>query len=318
MPVEGEGGRRHGHPGARLAWSAAIFGLSALIQGAGGLWTGSLGLVSDSLENLNDVLVNLLGLASLLIANRREPSSRYSFGWHRLEVFNMLVGVAMLAGLGIAVIFEALHRFRHPMAIQTSWVLAFSGLGLLLNVAAARVLRPRHAVGLEDASLRTAYTHAFADSLTSIGLVLSMILIRYTGWRWLDPLIALVILGVIFRGAFQLGREAVGILMHRSAFDHEAARKRLMTLPGVVGVEDFRSWRACSHLAVATLHVQVTMERLEETGATLCAIEHLLGEEFGVRHVTVHFETESMARLHHHRFLHRHEVSEGGHAHHHD
>ena len=60
----------------RLAWSAAIFGVSALLQGVGGFWTGSLGLVSDSLENLNDVIVNLVGLTSLVVANRREPCDR--------------------------------------------------------------------------------------------------------------------------------------------------------------------------------------------------------------------------------------------------
>ncbi|HJV37494.1 MAG TPA: cation transporter, partial [Geothrix sp.] len=90
----------HHHHGpsttGRLAWSAGIFFASFVLQGLGGWWTGSIGLVSDSLENLNDVLVNSLGILSLWLANRRDPDDRWTFGWHRLEVFNSLVGVGFL------------------------------------------------------------------------------------------------------------------------------------------------------------------------------------------------------------------------------
>lgn len=298
----------------RLAWSAAIFGVSALLQGLGGLWTGSLGLISDSLENLNDLIVNVVGLTSLVVANRREPCDRYAYGWHRLEVFNTLFGAGMLLVLAGAVTREAIHRLQHPQLIQTGWVLLFSFGGLALNAAATLVLRPKHQGQLErDANLKSAYTHALSDALTSIGLVLSMLLIRYTGWAWVDPTIALVIVAVILRGAFSLLWDALGILMHRAAFDHARARQNLLTLPGVMAVEDLRSWRVCSHLIVATAHVVVRAERLEETAPLLNAIEDLLSRDFEVRHLTVHFETQAMAERHPHRFNHRHEAEEHHH-----
>lgn len=311
-------GHSHSHSAGpstvgRLALSAALFGVSFLLQGLGGLWTGSLGLISDSLENLNDVLVNLMGIASLVIANRRDPCDRYAYGWHRLEVFNTLIGVGFLLALAAGVGWEAVHRFRHPVAIQTGWVLAFSGLGLMLNVGAALVLRPSEPDQLErDASLKAAYLHAFADALTSVALVVSMLVIRFTGWRWVDPAIALVILVVILRGAYHLLTDALNILMHRAAFDHDAARAELTKLPGVTGVEDLRSWRICSHLTVCTAHIIIDAERLDETGRYLDDIEHVLSDHFGVRHLTVHFETAGMAERHHHRFIHQHEVA-GGH-----
>lgn len=309
---------RHGHgePGTarRLAWSAAIFGFSALCQGIGGLWTGSLGLISDSLENLNDVIVNLVGLTSLVVANRREPNDRYAYGWHRLEVFNTLFGAGMLLVLAGAVSLEALHRFRNPMPIRTGWVLVFALGGLALNFAAALVLKPRHRETLQrDGNLKAAYTHAASDALTSIALVGSMLLIRLTGWRWVDPVIALVIVLVILRGAFGLLWDAFGILMHRAAFDHALARAHLLELPGVVGVEDLRSWRVCSHLVVATAHIVVEAERLDETTPYLAAIERLLKDDFDVRHLTIHFETLAMAEGHDHSFAHRHEVEEHPH-----
>jgi cobalt-zinc-cadmium efflux system protein len=297
-----------------LAVSAVIFGVSAVLQAAGGFWTGSLGLVSDSLENLNDVIVNVLALTGLTLANRREPCERYTYGWHRLEIFNMALGSLLLFGLGGAIIREAWQRFQHPQAIQTGWVLIFAILGLLLNLAATLVLRPKdegHAQ--RDASLRTAYVHAFTDSLTSIVLVVVMLTIRWTGWRWLDPLAALGILALILKGAVALLADALGILMHRAAFDHAAAKAQLLNLPGVMAVEDLRSWRICGHLTVCTAHVVVEAERLDETTEFLQQIEQLLAREYAVRHLTVHFETASMSESHSHRFVHEHDAPQSHH-----
>lgn len=291
----------------RLAWSAAVFGASALLQGLGGLWTGSLGLVSDSLENLNDVFVNLLALLGLRVANRREPSDRFTYGWHRLEVLNSIVSGVLLLGLAATVLVEAVHRFRHPPAIRTGWVMAFALLGLVLNIMATLILHPREPRSLEkDSSLKAAYVHAFSDSFASAALLLSTVVVHFTGWRWLDPLVAVGIVLLILRGGAGLIADAAAILMNRAPFDQAAARARLLELPGVLGVEDLRSWQVCSHLSVCTAHVVVDLERLDETAELMERIERLLRTDFEVRHVTVHFETPAMARSHSHRFDHRH------------
>jgi cobalt-zinc-cadmium efflux system protein len=306
----------HSHGGegrttlGRLAFSAAIFGLNFLVQGLGGLWTGSLGLVSDSLENLNDSVVNLLAMGAISLANKREPCDRWAYGWHRLEVFHTLLGVGLLVALAGGVLWEAWQRLQHPVPIQIGWAIAFSALGLLLNLAATFVLLPPKSTRMEgDLNLRSAYLHALSDSLVNVAVMLSMVIIHFTGWRWIDPVLAILIVLVILRGAFLLLRSAAAILMHRAAFDHEAARADLLKLPGVLGVEDLRSWKICSHLTVATAHVLVDAERLEETERYLEDIEHVLSEHYGVRHLTVHFETSTMAQRHHHRFVHQHEAA---------
>jgi cobalt-zinc-cadmium efflux system protein len=298
----------------RLALSSLIFGLNFLVQGLGGLWTGSLGLISDSLENLNDAVVNLLALGSIRLANRREPCDRWTYGWHRIEIFNTLLGVGLLVVLAGAVLFEAWNRVRHPHAIKLGWAIGFSILGLLLNLAATFVLVPKGSGQERDLNLRSAYLHAMGDSLANVAVVLGMVIIRFTGWRWVDPLLAAGIAAVILRGAFLLLRGAVGILMHRAAFDQEEAKTELLKLRGIKGVEDLRSWRVCSHLTVCTAHIIVEAERLEDTEAHQHAIEHLLSERFGVRHLTLHFETAAMAERHQHRFVHEHEAE--GHDHH--
>jgi len=301
----------------RLALSSLIFGLNFLVQGLGGLWTGSLGLVSDSLENLNDAVVNLLALAGIRLANRREPCARWTYGWHRIEIFNTLLGVILLVVLAGAVLYEAWQRLRHPHPIQLGWAIAFSALGLLLNLAATFVLVPQGTGQERDLNLRSAYLHALGDSLANMAVMVGMVVIRLTGWHWVDPLLAAGIAALILRGAFLLLRDALDILMHRAAFDQEEAKRQLLLLPGILGVEDLRSWRVCSHLTVCSAHVIVETERLEDTEAHQHRIEHLLEDHFGVRHLTLHFETAAMAQRHLHRFRHEHE-SEGHEHHHHD
>jgi cobalt-zinc-cadmium efflux system protein len=302
---------------ARLAWSSVIFGISGILQGVGGLLTGSLGLISDSLENFNDLVANLLSLTSLMVANRREPCDKFAYGWHRLEVFNTLLGSGMLLALAGGIVWEAIHRLKAPPAIQTGWVLVFCCSGLAMNMIAAITLRPREGGQQErDANLKSAYLHAFSDALASFALLGTTVIIRFTGWRWLDPLVALGIVAFIIRGAYELAADATAILMHRAAFDHAEARAQLIKLPGITGVEDIRSWRLCSHLVVCTAHVLVDVELLADTGPILAAIEQVLADNFQVRHVTVHFETRTMAGEHHHRFVHQHEAEEHhGHNH---
>jgi cobalt-zinc-cadmium efflux system protein len=301
-------GEARGTPG-RLALSSALFGLNFVFQALGGWWTGSLGLVSDSLENLNDAVVNLLAMGSIQVANNREPCDRYNYGLHRLEIMQTLLGALLLLVLAGAVLWEAWHRLHAPGEIKVGWALAFSAGGLALNLAATLVLLPPKGSRQEgDLNLRGAYLHALGDSLANLAVMVSLVVIRFTGWRWVDPLLAVAIVLLILRGAFHLGRDAVGILMHRAAFDHAKAHARLLELPGVLGVEDLRSWRVCSHLTVCTAHVIVAAERLDETGAYLGAIEHLLAHDFDVRHLTVHFETAAMSAGHHHRFVHQHDA----------
>ena len=300
----------------RLALSSLVFGANFLVQGLGGLWTGSLGLVSDSLENLNDAVVNLLAMGSIRVANHKEPDDRWTYGWHRLEIFNTLMCVLLLLVLAGAVLFEAWDRLRHPHPIRIGWAIGFSAAGLVLNLLATWILVPLAGSRQErDLNLRSAYFHALGDSLANVAVMLSMVVIHFTGWRWVDPLLAAAIAMLILWGALRLLRDAMSILMHRAAFDQEQARIELLELPGILGIEDLRSWRVCSHLTVCTAHVIVEAQRLDETEQYLHDIEHLMADRFGVRHLTLHFETREMAERHHHRFIHRHDADLHDHDH---
>ena len=278
----------HGLTLRRLWLSALIFFLSFLIQGFGGFLTGSIGLISDSLENLNDVFVNTLSMGSLWVAHKQSPDHRWPYGLHRLEVVNGLIVVILLGLFGFFVGSEALDRLQNPQPIQTGKVLLFALSGLILNLVATRILVPNEEdLAKNNLNLKGAYIHALLDSVTSIVLMISMVVIRFTGWTWIDPLVALLILGLIARGMFVLLKDILSILLHWAAFNHQEAIDDLKKLPGILDV--------------------IEAERLEETEAYLEDIEHLLWEKYKVRHLTIHFENQTMADRHHHLFIHNHD-----------
>ncbi len=298
----------HGSTNRRLLLSALVFFVSFMIQGVGGFLTGSVGLISDSLENLNDAFVNTLGIGSLWVAHKHSPDHRLPYGLHRLEVINSLIVVILLIVFGFYIASEAIDRFQNPQPIQTEQVLLFALVGLTLNLLATRILVPQEADEvINNLNLKGAYLHALTDSITSFILIISMIVIRFTGWIWIDPLVALLILLIISRGVYVLLKDVLAILLHWSAFDHQEAINDIKKLPGIIDVQDLRSWKLCSHLAIATAHVVVRADRLDETEAYLEDIEYLLWAKYKVRHLTVHFETQIMADRHHHLFIHDHD-----------
>lgn len=294
----------------RLMVSAGLFLVSFIIQFIGSQRTESIALLSDSIENLNDVFALSIILAGLWIANSSKPTPEKPYGWHRIEVLNSLLVVALLTVFAGGVGYEAWYRFSNPAEINTGRVIGFSLVGLTLNVVATLVLAPPKSDDHVDLNLKSAYLHAMTDSLTSIALVGSMIIIQLTGWVWVDPLAALIILLVIIRSIVMLLKDVLGILLHRSAFSHADAIRDLKIMPGILGVEDLRSWHLCSHLAIATAHIIIDAKTLEETEPFLEDIEELLCGKYGVRHLTIQFETLGMSKAHHHEFIHAH--GEGG------
>lgn len=160
---------------------------------------------------------------------------------------------------------EALDRLQNPQPIQTGKVLLFALSGLILNLVATRILVPNEEdLAKNNLNLKSAYIHALLDSVTSIVLMISMVVIRFTGWTWIDPLVALLILSLIARGMFVLLKDILSILLHWAAFNHQEAIDDLKKLPGILDVQDMRSWKICSHLAVATAHVVIEAERLRK------------------------------------------------------
>ncbi|MFN8516717.1 MAG: cation diffusion facilitator family transporter [Chloroflexia bacterium] len=286
-------GHAHGPASYGRAFAIGIaLNLGFVIVEAGfGIVAGSLALVADAGHNLSDVLGLVLAWGASLLVGRR-PTPRRSYGLRRASILAALTNaVTLLAALGI-IAWEAIGRFRHPEPVQGGPVIAVALVGIAINGATALLfLRGRN----NDLNIRGAFLHMAADAAVSLGVVIAGIVILVTGWFWLDPVVSLAIVGVIFVGTWGLLRESVDLALDAApqGTDVAAVRGYLGGLPGVAGVHDLHIWAMSTTETALTVHL--VMPGGQGGDALLARIGRELHDRFGIEHVTVQVERDASA-----------------------
>ena len=200
----------HAHGGERraLAIALALVAGFAGVEAAAGLLAGSLALLADAAHMLSDSLALGLALFAAWLALRPATPER-SFGWRRAEVLAALANAVVLVLLGGWVVWAAIGRLSDPPGVTGGWVLAAGVAGLLVNLAAARVL---HGAG-SGLNVRAAMLHVLADLASSAGVVVAGLVVLTTGWAYADPIAGLVIGVLVIVSTFGVLRETVGVLL---------------------------------------------------------------------------------------------------------
>jgi cobalt-zinc-cadmium efflux system protein len=234
---------------------------------------------------LSDALALGLALFAAWLALRPATPER-SFGWRRAEVLAALANALVLVVLGGWIVWAAIGRFSDPPGVTGGWVLAAGVAGLLVNLAAARVL---HGAG-SGLNVRAAMLHVLADLASSAGVVLAGIVVITTGWPYADPIAGLVIGVLVMVSTFGVLRETVGVLLEGAplGMDTREVGAAIASTPGVVGVHDLHLWTITSGFPALSAHVLV------EAGADCHAIrrevDELLQERFHLTHTTLQVE----------------------------
>lgn len=256
-----------------------------VVEAVGGWLSGSLALIADAGHMLTDAGALGLSLATVWIA-RRPATPRKTFGYLRLEILAALVNGGVLLGLAAWVVVEAIRRLQAPTPVQSGLFLAIAVTGLVVNLIGLWVL---HGVQHGSLNVRGAYLHVLGDALGSVGAIGAALVIRYTGWLPADPLISIVISGLILVGAWRLVRESVDVLLEAvpAHVDLDQVRAGMLAVPGVQAVHDLHVWTVTSGMVAMSGHVvvpdlashPVTLGRLQE---------RLLGQ--GIAHATIQLE----------------------------
>ncbi|MGC4791255.1 cation diffusion facilitator family transporter [Micromonospora sp. DT178] len=276
----------HRHRG-RL-WAA--FGLLAglmVVEAVAAFRTGSLALLSDAGHMFTDVLGIGMALAAIAATRRAGADPQRTFGLYRLEVLAALANAALLSGVAVYVVIEAVRRFGDPPEVLAGPMLVVAVLGLLANVGAFALLRSG---AKESINVHGAYLEVLGDLLGSLGVIGAALLIVATGWWWADPLVAVGIGVFILPRTWRLGRAALRILV-QAAPEHlqvTAVHDRLAAVPGVAEVHDLHVWTLTSGMEVASAHL--TMAPGAEVGAVLGAARAALHDDFQIEHATLQIE----------------------------
>lgn len=268
---------------------AIVLGLTAtftVVEVAGSLLSHSLTLLADASHMGTDVAALGLAFIGARIAQRREGAARH-FGNLRWEVLAAMVNGLALFVIGLFITIEAIDRFGHPRVIDATLFGVVATAGLIVNLISLRVLHGHHE---ENLNARGAYLHILGDVLGSVGAIAGAVVIHYTGWMRVDPIISVLVSVLILRSAWRLVRTSGLILLDRVPASVKATEveRRMMAVAGVTRVHDLHVWTVASGLIAMSAHV--VAPDLETHPAILHRLEHELNH-MGIRHVTLQLET---------------------------
>jgi len=260
-----------------------------VVEVIGGILSNSIALLADAGHMLTDVAA--LGLALFVAWFSRQPSSpQKTFGYLRWEILAALVNGATLLMISAWILWEAVIRLRAPEPISGGLMLVVAVSGLVVNIIAARVLVKSSSHNL---NARGAYMHVLGDLLASVGTVAAAIAIRYTGWLVADPIASILTTVLIMRGAWQLVRESVDILLESTPahIPMPAVRGQLEAIPGIESVHDVHVWAVTPAVVAMSAHCIV-----REQGQHQHVLEHIHDAMrlFGIEHVTIQLERDEM------------------------
>jgi len=285
-------GHGHGHSHAPATFDRAFaigVGLNVafvIAEALFGLRAHSLALVSDAGHNLGDVLGLVLAWAGSLLA-RRGPTPRRTYGLRRFSILAAIAnaGILLIAVGAIAV--EALNRLRHPEPVASGLVSAVAALGIVINLGTALAfMRGRE----HDLNIGGAYLHMLGDAGASAAVVVAGLLIRVTGWFWIDPVVSLLLVVLITWSTWGLARDSVNLALDAvpARIDPHAVESMLGGLEGVVEVHDLHIWGMSTTDVALTAHLIRPCHGGED--ALLATATRELRERFGISHATLQVE----------------------------
>lgn len=280
---------RHEKP---LRWALALT-ITFLVAELVGAWlSNSLALLSDAAHMGSDTLALAIALAAVRLA-RRPPDARRTYGYARMEALGALANGALLFLLAGWILWEAIGRFLTPHPVASGTMLVVATLGLAVNLVAMRLLK---AGSGESLNMKGAYLEVWADMLGSVAVILGALAIWYTGWSWIDPLLAALIGVWVLPRTWHLVSEAGHLLLEGvpRGIEVDGVRAAMQAEPGVASIHDLHLWSLSSQQPLLSAHVDVAEG--VDSDALRRRLAALLRERFGIGHSTLQMEAARCAQ----------------------
>lgn len=274
----------------RKVMIAAIITASyMLVEIIGGLWVNSIALVADGVHMMTDAMA--LGIAWWGFYMSQKPATdRMTFGFQRFQILTAFVnGFTLLLIVG-GIVAMAIHRMIEPQQVMGKEMFIIALIGLLNNLFVFWLL---HSGDQSNMNMRGATLHFLGDTLGSVAVIAGAIIIFYTGWMLVDPLLSILMAFIIGVGAYRLTKESGHILLEGVPAGYEIqciAEDLEKHFDYLTSVHHIHLWAISEDQVMMTLHAKTDLEHIND--ATLCEIKQYLLEEHKVHHVTLQLETE--------------------------
>jgi cobalt-zinc-cadmium efflux system protein len=258
-----------------------------VVEFAAGTWSHSLALISDGWHNLSDLPT--LGLAWIaLYLERKPPNLKRTFGYQRAGVIAAFVNALGLTLVAAYICVDGYHRLVHPQAVSARVMIDVGILALVINSSITLGLtRERH-----DLNLRALFIHNLGDALSNIAIIAGAWLMRMTGQTLIDPIIALLIAGMIVWSAMGVLTDSTNILLESlpKGMDLEDVARAMLAVEGVREVHDVHVWSLGSQSHALSCHIQILDQPTSEAEMIGERVREVLGHQFNISHTTIQFE----------------------------
>ncbi|MCG9804434.1 cation diffusion facilitator family transporter [Staphylococcus argenteus] len=279
------------HNSKKTLWASLIITLLfTMIEFVGGLVSNSLALLSDSFHMLSDVLALGLSMLAIYFASKK-PTARYTFGFLRFEILAAFLNGLALIVISIWILYEAIVRIIYPQQIESGIMFLIASIGLLVNIILTIIL-VRSLKQEDNINIQSALWHFMGDLLNSIGVIVAVVLIHFTGWRIIDPIISIVISIIILRGGYKITRNAWLILMESvpKHLNTDEIIEDIISIDGILDVHEFHLWSITTDHYSLSAHVVLDRNCDVDDYQAIDQVSTLLEEKYGIAHSTLQIE----------------------------
>lgn len=289
------GGLLHPHSHAPISGTGRILWWSLLatlvfvgVEVVSGLRAHSLALLSDAGHNFTDALALLLAWFGFYLQSRPADEVK-TYGYHRAGVLTAFVNALTLIVLAAWIFYESWHRLVYPQPVHETVMLLVAAAGLVLNGGIMWGLR---AARRQDINIRSAFVHMLGDLLGSIAIIAGALVIRYTGWEQVDPLLSILIGVLIVWTAWDIIKESLNILLEGlpRGLKLQSVIDSMSQVDGVLDVHDLHIWSLGSSTHALSCHVLIEDVPPSASNSILACLNRTLAQRFHIHHTTVQFE----------------------------
>lgn len=273
--------------GRVLQISLAITVVYIVVLVIAGVKAKSLALLSEAGHNVSDFLALLLSWVAVYIQSRA-PSATKTFGYQRAGVLAAFINASSLVLISLLIFYEAIHRLYSPVQVQPKLMMWAAFAGVLINGWIAWMLHRSR----RDLNIRSAFLHEIGDTLSTAAVILGGWAILVTGQGWIDPVMSILIGGLILWSSYGIIRESLNILLEGTprGMNLEQITSQLKAIPGVNNIHDLHVWSIGSDQHALSAHVAIDDIPPSVSERILMEIRMLLAQRFNIHHTTIQFE----------------------------
>jgi cobalt-zinc-cadmium efflux system protein len=247
----------------------------------GGLLTHSLALVSDGIHMFTHAFALGLSWGAIVLASRPANMEK-TFGYYRVEVVAAFVNGLTILFSAVWIVIEGIGRLVTPDPVNVGVTLVIAAAGLVVNLITGAILMR---ADQSNMNIRSSFLHMLTDTLSSVAIIIGLVVIHYTGWQFIDPLLALIVAAIILKWSWTLLRDSLHVLMEGSPIDVPALKAHVLhEFPDVEDIHDVHIWQISQRFNCLTAHVRIKRGAVADYSSLVLRMNASLREKFDIGH----------------------------------